>query len=191
MMVTSLNVGSGKTFTTMNLAISMALKGEKVIILDLDLRKASLSESINSPKIGISNYLGNLVNNSQEIIVKRVLHPNLDIIPVGTIPPNPAELLLDRRLKDLLVQLRRQYNYVFLDCPPVDVVADAAIIEKVSDVTLFVIRAGLMDRRALFDVEKFYKEKTYNNMAVILNGTVPKSGKYGYQKYGYSYGYGE
>jgi capsular exopolysaccharide synthesis family protein len=190
MMLTSFNVGSGKTFTATNLAISMALRGKKVIVIDLDMRKASLSKSVNSPKTGISNYLGNMVDNPQEIIVRRTLHPNLDIIPVGTIPPNPAELLLENRLGDLLVQLREQYDYILLDCPPVEMVADASIIERVSDITLFVIRIGLMDRRMLADVEKLYTEKVFKNMAVILNGSDYKNGRYGYHKYGYHYGYG-
>ncbi|GHU62545.1 chromosome partitioning protein ParA [Bacteroidia bacterium] len=190
MMFTSFNVGSGKTFTATNLAISMALRGKEVVVIDLDMRKASLSKSVNSPKTGISNYLGYMIDNPQEIIVKGVLHPNLDIIPVGTIPPNPAELLLDKRLGDLIAQLRQQYDYILLDCPPVEIVADANIIETVSDLTVFVIRAGLMDRRVLPEVDKFYEEKTFKNMAVLLNGTTFKTGKYGYHKYGYHYGYG-
>jgi capsular exopolysaccharide synthesis family protein len=191
MMLTSLNVGSGKTFTATNLALSIALRDKKVIVIDLDMRKASLSKSINSPKTGISNYLGHLVDNPQEIIIQGALHPNLDVIPVGTIPPNPAELLLDKRLNNLLNQLRQQYDYILLDCPPIEVVADASIIETVSDFTLFIIRAGLMDRRMLPDVEQLYEEKTFKNMAVILNGTIFKNGKYRYHQYGYQYGYGQ
>jgi capsular exopolysaccharide synthesis family protein len=190
-MTTSSNINSGKTFITTNLAISMAIKGQKVLVIDLDMRKASLSKFIDSPKIGISNYLGNMVNNPPSIIVKGTIHPNLDIIPVGTIPPNPAELLLDKRLADLLKLLCRQYDYIFLDCPPVEMVADAVIIEKVSDLTLFIIRTGLMDRRMLPEVEKYYENKTFKNMAVVLNGSVYTKGKYGYRKYRSHYGYGE
>jgi capsular exopolysaccharide synthesis family protein len=169
----------------------MAVKGKKVIAIDLDMRKASMSRTVDSPKTGISNYLGNMVNDPKDIIVKGVLHPNLDVIPVGTIPPNPAELLLEPRLEELLTELREQYDYIFLDCTPVEMVADAAIVEKVADITLFVIRAGLMDRRLLPDVERFYAEKSFKNMSVILNGTEYQQGKYGYHRYGYGYGYGK
>ena len=80
------------------------------------------------------------------------------MIPVGTIPPNPTELLFSERFATLLEQLRMEYDYIFIDCPPVEIVADASIINKYSDLTLFIIRAGLLDRNLLADVEKFHTE---------------------------------
>jgi capsular exopolysaccharide synthesis family protein len=185
---TSLNIGSGKTFTSVNLAISMAIKNKKVALIDLDMRKASLSKYVGSPATGISNYLGKMQNDPAKIIIKGRLHPNLDIIPVGIIPPNPAELLLDERLETLLNQLREQYDYIFLDCTPVKMVADASIVAKLSDLAIFVIRSGLMDKRALPDVEEFRLEGAIKSMAVVLNGVDYRTNRYGYQKYGY-YGY--
>ena len=116
------------------------------------------------------------------------------MIPVGTIPPNPTELLSGEYMRTLVTEMHAQYDYIFIDCPPVDIVADTQILEKVTDRTFFVIRAGLMERNMLLEVEKLYKQKILKNMAVILNGTENQSGRCGYRygyKYGYQYGYGD
>ena len=84
--------------------------------------------------------------------------------------------------------LRKEYDYIFIDCPPVEIVADAAIINKLADMTLFIVRAGLLDRSMLPEIEKFYTDKKYRNLSLILNGTDGGSGHYGY-KYGYKYWY--
>lgn len=187
-MLTSANPDSGKTFVTYNLAISLGIKGKKVIVLDLDLRKASLSENVNKPKVGMSDYLAEQVDNIQDIIYKPTDGNPVEVIPVGTLPPNPAELLFSDRLGELIATLRQQYDYVFIDCPPVEIVADASIINKLVDQTLFVVRAGLLDRSMLPVIERYYTEKKFVNMALLLNGTDNGSGRYGY-KYGYKYGY--
>jgi len=169
-MFTSFNIGSGKTFTAINLAISMAIKGKRVAVIDLDMRKASLSSYINTPSSGISNYLGKMIDDPDQIIRKGVIHPNLDIIPVGTVPPNPVELLLDDRLQELLDKLREKYDYIFLDCTPIEMVTDASIVGKVTDITVFVVRAGLLDRRMLPEIEEMYQKDQYNNMVLLLKG---------------------
>ena len=127
-MVSSVNAGSGKTFTTINLASSFAIKGKKVVVVDLDMRKASLSTFVDSPKVGISDYLNERVDNIDAILVKEKTHVNLDIIPVGTIPPNPTELLFSERLPGLLNKMHDKYDYIFIDCPPVEIVADASTL---------------------------------------------------------------
>ncbi len=187
-MVTSMNPGSGKTFITMNLATSLAIKGKKVLAIDLDLRKASLSTYIQSPGKGVTNYLIGQVNTYNEVIVKGETHPNLDILPVGTIPPNPTELLFESLLEQMLSELKNQYDYIFIDCPPVEMVADTSIINKYVDQTLFVIRAELLERTMLPEIEKFYQTHKYKNMVLLLNGTTDAY-TYGYHKYGYRYGY--
>jgi len=191
---TSFNPGSGKTFLTMNIAASLAIKGKKVLVIDGDLRHASLSAFAGTPAIGLSDWLAGRIASWKDIV--RHLddeYKELDIIPVGTIPPNPAELLFGEKLEKLLTEVRPLYDYIFIDCPPVDIVADTHILEKVADRTFFVIRAGLMERSMLSEVEDLYKQKKLRNMAVILNGTENEAGRYGYRygyKYGYRYGYG-
>ena len=185
-MFTSFHPGSGKTFISMNLAVGMAVKGRKVIVIDLDMRKASLSQYFQSPRIGISDYLSNQVDSLDKIIQKGTILPNLDGIAVGTIPPNPTELLLEDRFDRMIEELRSRYDYIYIDCPPLDIVADASIIGKIADMTVMVIRAGLMDRRMLPDVERCYREKRFKNMAVVLNGTTCLHSRYSYN-YNYSY----
>lgn len=186
----SFNPGSGKSFISGNLAMSLAIKNKKVVLIDGDLRHASTSEFINSPQIGISNYLSGKTDSINNIIAKNKLHENLDIIPVGTIPPNPTELLYSERLGILIKELKEKYDYIFIDCPPVELVADTQIIEKLADRMIFIVRAGLLERDMLSELQNSYSSKRYKNMSLILNGTESISnGRYGY-RYGYGYGYG-
>lgn len=186
--ITSSNPGSGKTFVTFNLAASLALKDKRVIALDLDLRKGSLSQYAGKPKIGITDYLTGRVNDISDIIVKNVDGTKVDIIPVGTMPPNPTELLFSPLLPDLLETLKAHYDFVLLDCPPAEIVADASIINKMADKTIYIIRAGLFERSMLPEVESFYTTNKYRDLVLLLNGTQGTSGKYG-SRYGYHYGY--
>lgn len=186
-MLTSINPHSGKTFMTMNLAASFAVKGKRVLAIDLDMRKALLSKYVRSPKPGIADYLGHQVDDWRFMIVNSGNHENLDVLPVGTIPPNPTELLFDERLEQLIKQLSAEYDYIFIDCPPVEIVADTSIINNQVDMTLFIVRAGLLDRALLPEIENFYTSRKLKNMAIILNGTDRENARYGY---GYAYGSG-
>lgn len=186
MVVTSFNPGSGKTFLAMNIAASLALKGEKVLVIDGDMRHGSTSAYIASPKRGISNYLNGDIDNIGDVIIPYPDYEGLYILPVGTIPPNPTELLNNKRLEELVARLRKEYNYIFFDCPPIDIVADTQIIEALADRTLFVIRTGLLERSMLDELEKIHSEKRLKNLALILNGTFSHGG---YHRYGYRYGY--
>lgn len=193
-LLTSFNPGSGKTFLTMNVAVSLAIKGKRVLVIDGDLRHGSLSSYIGSPGIGLSDYLAKRTDDLKGIIHKvDARYAGLDMIPVGTMPPNPTELLSGEYMRELVTEMRARYDYILIDCPPVDIVADTQILEKVTDRTFFVVRAGLMERNMLPEVESLYKQKKLKNMAIILNGTENQSGRYGYRygyKYGYRYGYG-
>lgn len=186
---TSYNVNSGKTFTTMNMSIAIALKGKKVLAIDGDLRKASLSAYVDSPKVGISNYLGGQFDNINDVIVQHPDFETLYVLPVGTIPPNPTELISEDRFGEAIEKLRQQFDYILIDCPPIEILADTQIIEKQADRTLFVVRAGLMERGLLNDLQNVYDEGKFKNMSLILNGTTDDGGRYGYH-YGYRYGYG-
>lgn len=188
-MASSFNAGSGKTFIGMNIAMSYAIKGKKVAIIDLDLRKGSLSTYVGSPKLGVSDYLNGDTKDYHEVIVSGSIHNNLDMIPCGTLPPNPSELLYSPALENMIKSMREEYDYIFIDCPPMEMLADASIINKYTDLTVFIIRVELFERNLLPKLESIYKEKKYNNMALILNGSMPSRGRYGYGKYGYGYGY--
>lgn len=187
--ITSFNPGSGKSFLVTNLSISLALKGKRILCIDGDLRRGSASAYIGSPKIGLSDYLSGRVNKLEEIIYPFPEQKSLDVIPMGTMPPNPTELLFSERLGQLIETCKERYDYIFIDCPPIELVADTQILSQYADRSLFVVRAGLLERSMLPELKKLYNEKKYPNMALILNGTVSAGGRYGY-KYGYYYGYG-
>lgn len=189
-MLTSINPGSGKTFLTINTATSFAIKDKKVIVVDFDMRRASLSEYVNLPKTGVADYLNGKIADWHDAKVKLADYEHIDVVPVGTIPPNPTELLYSEKLQKMINDMRKEYDLIFLDCPPVEIVADASIIAKYADMTVFAIRAGLMERDMLPVVEGYYNDKKFNNMSVILNGTIAAGSRYGYHRYGYSYGYG-
>lgn len=191
--VTSYNPGSGKTFVALNLAVSLAIKGERVLVIDADLRHASMSKALGMGGLGLSHYLTGQTADTGAIIHHHATK-GLDYIPVGAIPPNPIELLSSPLLGKLIEALRDNYQYILIDTPPVNLVADTDIIERSVNRTLFVIRAGLFERGMLSALENDYRNSRLKNMALVLNATpVNASGngyRYGY-KYGYGYGYHE
>ncbi len=188
-LTTSFNPGSGKTFLTMNLGAALAIKGAKVLVIDGDLRRASASEYVQNASGGISEYLSGGTTNIDEIITTETGYENLHAITVGTPPPNPTELLNSKRFEQLIEAMRERYSYILIDCPPIEIVADTQIIEKYCDRTLFVVRAGLLNRDMLDELQSIYDEKRFKGIAVVLNGTHTGQSKYSY-KYGYSYSYG-
>ncbi len=189
-MFTSFNPGSGKSFICINSAIALAIKEKKVLVIDGDLRHASLSAYIFSPKNGIANYLARQEEDINKLILPSQDYPTLSYLPVGVIPPNPTELLEDDRFGALLEQFGKEYDYVLIDCPPIDIVADPQIINKYVDRTIFVVRAGLMERSLIPELENIYKQHKYKNMCLVLNGSTGNDGRYGYgYRYGYRYGY--
>ena len=187
--ISSYNPGSGKSFISMNMAVALAIKDKKVLIIDGDLRHASLSAYVGSPKKGISDYLSGHENNLESLLVKRENYASLHVLPVGTIPPNPTELIADQKFADAIAKFKKEYEYIIIDCPPMDIMADTQIISQYADRTIFVVRAGLFERAMLPQLEETYKSGKYKNMSLVLNGTTAAGeGKYGY-KYGYRYGY--
>lgn len=196
-LLTSANPGSGKSFISANMAKSFALLGKKVLVIDLDMRRCTVSSLVRDHHMhGLSNYLGHYNDDINEIICRDAIHEGVDLIPVGTIPPNPTELLHDARLGELISKVRDMYDYIFIDCPPIDIVADTDIVNEFVDTTIFVIRAGLMERDWLAEINKIYDEQRYNNICTLLNGTLAGNaysrhrygGYYGHYHYGYYYG---
>ena len=168
---TSLDPGSGKTFMAINLAMSFAISGKKVVLVDLDMRTASLSMLIDYPELGISNMLSKIVTDERYLIEKDYFYEGFDIIPVGPIPANPTELLMNENLEKLIEHLKTKYDYVFIDSTPVDLVADAAIVSQFTDFTVFVVREKFTDRRKLPDIENVYHSGKFKNMYLVLNGS--------------------
>ncbi len=185
-MITSMNPGAGKTFVSANLAAAISVKDKKVLIIDMDLRRGSLSKYVGRPKLGVSNYLSGQESDYKSLIVKL---DTIDVLPCGTFPPNPTELLSSQRYNELIDEVKASYDYVIIDCPPIEVVADTKIINRCVDMTLFVIRAHLFERDMLPLIDQWYEQKIYNNLAVLLNGTNIVHNSYGYHHYGYYGGY--
>ena len=188
-MTTSYLASSGKSFIVANLGAILTLKEKKILVIDCDLRHASLSEYFGAVEHGITDYLAGNVDNVERIIHHSEKFAGLDAIPVGTIPPNPAELLYSERFEALLTEMRKRYDYIIVDCPPIDVVTDATIVEKYVDRTLFIVRVGLFERVMIPKLERDFKSGRMKNMSLILNGTRNATGAYGYYANSNNYGY--
>ena len=188
--MTSFNPGSGKSFITMNMAVSLAIKQKRVLVIDGDMRHASTSSYVDSPRRGLSDFLSGREDNLNDIIVKDSHYEMMSVLPVGTIPPNPTELLFSDRMKYVIETVKGEYDYVLVDCPPIEMVADTQILAEYADRTIFVLRAGLFEKNMLHELENIYESKKYKNMSVILNGTDSNGSRssYGY-RYGYRYDY--
>lgn len=185
--VTSNVPSSGKTFVSMNLAITLALAKNRVLFIDGDLRRATASRYWAKHRDGLSDYLSGRTNDVEANFVILPEYPTLSILPVGAIPPNPTELLITNRLGQLIEYCRPKYDYIIIDCPPDDNIADTHIIEKHADRTLFVVRVGLFQRKDLTSLAANVERGEYKNLSLVLNG-VTTTGMYGY-RYAYRYGY--
>lgn len=190
--VTSSQPGEGKTYVSMNLAMTLALTGKKVCVIDLDLRRASLSKALQMRgKTGVTEYLAGQVDDLSSIVRSVPNSESLFVLPAGTVPPNPAELLMQERYEQLIAALRTRFDYILLDNSPLPVVADAKIANRCADLTAYVVRAGVLDRRELSAIEALYQEQTLNNMGVLITDVDYERLYYsvGYKGYGKGYGY--
>lgn len=185
--ITSSVSGEGKTTIAAKLAEVISQTGKRVIVLDLDLRKASIHKEFDLPNnIGMSNLLTN--QNSFEEVVKKTANEFIDIITTGPLPPNPSELILTDSMKNILNQLKELYDYVIIDTPPVGLVTDALILMNYSDITFTIVRANYTRKEFIKNLDRLSKEHSHNHVGMVLNG-VEIGDKYGYG-YGVSYGYG-
>jgi tyrosine-protein kinase Etk/Wzc len=199
LLLTSSISGEGKSFMGVNMAVSLALTGKKIALLEFDLRKPKVSKMMNiAQEPGISNYLAGLAS-FEDILVdmgKKDI-PGLYILPAGTIPPNPTELMLNGKLDELMDHLKNNFDYVVIDSPPVGLVTDAKILNKYADACLYMVRHDYTPKHYLNLIEQLYSNDELTNLNVIFNGLKArgilnsyKNGYGGGYSYGYSYGYG-
>ncbi len=187
--VTSTRSHEGKTFTAINLASSLAMSGKKTLLLAMDLRAPKIYTYLNLDfKIGVTNFIKDKFLTIDDIIEKKTQFENLHLINSGDIPPNPVELLMSPRIKEIFTELDELYDYIIVDTAPVGMVTDTIQISNYADLTIYVVKANYLDKRMLHIPEKLHKEKKLQNMAMLINGSDHSKGAYGY---GYGYGYGE
>lgn len=180
--ITSSTMGEGKSITILNLAISFAENGQKVLLIDADMRRPAMGRLLvekGSP--GLSNVLADLATEEQSI--RKEVCPNLDILFAGDIPPNPSELLGSDRMKQLLNKLSENYDYILVDCPPVNAVADARVVASLLDGVLYLVRQDKTEKDAVARGINQLKLTDAKLLGFILNGINPDSKKYYYTEY--------
>lgn len=187
----SIGENSGKTYNSSNLARTIAFAGQKVLLIDLDIRKGTLSKLFKIDRLdGMTNYLIDDDITIDDIICKDTEIENLHIIPCGDRAPNPSELLMDEKLDSLIDNMSDKYDYIIMDNVPIDAVSDPFIVNRLANITLFIIRAGKLEKKALKFISKLKEENKLKNLAIVLNGVKKKYQQYGYGNYSYGYGYG-
>ena len=189
-MVTSTEPGEGKSYVSLNLAISLSMTGKKVMLIGLDLRKPQLRKHLNlSGEEGMSSILSGHERNYKNLIQKVDQFPSLHVIPGGVVPPNPNELLMSKRLEYLMASMRKEYDYIVVDTAPVGSVSDTFLIDRVVDISLYMCRMDYSDKRNIDFLNHVYADKSLKRPYVVINDMKMDS-KYYYHK-GYSYGYGK
>ena len=196
-LVTSTISGEGKSFISANLAISLSLLGKKVVIVGLDIRKPGLNKVFNIPKKehGITQYLTNTTANLMDFVQPSDINNNLFILPGGTVPPNPTELLARGGLEKAIETLKANFDYVILDTAPVGMVTDTLLIGRVADLSVYVCRADYTHKAEFTLINELAENNKLPNLCIAVNGLDLNSRKYGYYygygKYGKYYGYGK
>ena len=206
-LVTSTVSGEGKSFISSNLAISLSLLGKRVIIVGLDIRKPGLNKIFNIPRKeqGITQYLSNPEKNLMDFVQPSDVSKNLYILPGGTVPPNPTELLARDGLDKAIETLKKNFDYVILDTAPAGMVTDTLLVGRVADLSVYVCRADYSRKAEFTLINELAADNKLPNICTIINGLDLKKKKYGYyygygkygkyygygKRYGYGYGYGE
>ncbi len=179
-MVTSARPQEGKTTTSINTAIVLAQKGVRVLLMDADLRRPSVHKTLGmGPRSGLSNVLTGSATVQQTITTSPIL-PNLFIMPAGTPPPNPAELLASSNMRDLLAELRPQFDHIVIDTPPTLSVTDAVVLSPRADATILVIRSGQTTKQALRRARDILMQVNAHVAGVLLNAVDLTSPDYYY-----------
>lgn len=200
-LVTSSISGEGKTFVAVNLAMTYALTGKKVVVVGMDIRRPVLAHRFGfTNQYGVTTFLSGQSNDVSQLIHQSKENENLYILPAGPVPPNPNELLLSSNMNRLMEQLRKDFDYVIIDSAPIGLISDTFLIVPHSDIQLYVTRASYSTKSCLKVLHQAIKANKLSNAYIILNGVDMKSGSYTYRKYGhyghsnntygYAYGYG-
>lgn len=180
-LVTSCINGDGKSYVSSNTALSLAILGKKVVLVGLDIRKPMIAAYFGLNQKGhLTDYLAEPEITLDDIIVPSGEHKNLDLIPCGTIPPNPAELLQTERVDELFAALRKRYDYIIVDTAPVALVSDTYLLDRVADMTLFVCRYKYTPGEMVDYINNIVDQKRMHNIACVLNGVKNMRAGYGY-----------
>ena len=206
-LVTSTVSGEGKSFISANLAISLSLLGKKIVIVGLDIRKPGLNKvfQLSNKEKGITQYLANPETDLMELVQPSDINKNLYILPGGTVPPNPTELLARNGLDRAIETLKKNFDYVILDTAPIGMVTDTLLIGRVADLSVYVCRADYTHKAEYTLINELANENKLPNLCTVINGVDLKRRKYGYyygygkygkyygygKRYGYGYGYGQ
>jgi capsular exopolysaccharide synthesis family protein len=192
-LVTSSFSGEGKSFVSTNMGAVMALTGKRTVIVELDIRKPKIIANLELKRqAGVTNYIVGKVR-LEDIIMPVPNIENLFVVPCGPVPPNPAEMLLDPKLKDLFQKLKDEFDIVIVDTAPVGLVSDAMVIGGQADCTLYILRQGYTYKKQLGLINEMYTQHKLPRLSLLLNDVktgVGYGSYYGYSGYGYGYGYG-
>ena len=206
-LVTSTVSGEGKSFVSANLAISLSLLGKKVVIVGLDIRKPGLNKvfHLSNKEKGITQFLSNPETDLMELVQPSDINKNLFILPGGSVPPNPTELLARNGLDKAIEILKQNFDYVIMDTAPIGMVTDTLLVGRVADLSVYVCRADYTHKAEYTLINELAIEKKLSKLCTVINGVDLKKRKYGYyygygkygkyygygKRYGYGYGYGE
>jgi capsular exopolysaccharide synthesis family protein len=185
--VTSTVGSEGKTFVASNLAYIIALSGQKVVVVDMDLRKPKVHHvfGLDNPVEGVSTHL--IGEFSLESCIRTSVSDRLHIITSGPVPPNPSELIMSKAFDKMLAQLKENYDVIILDTPPVGLVTDGVLVMEKADIPLYILRADYSKRNFVDNLNKLHRSGKFPQLAAVLNGLERGRGGYGYNKYGYGY----
>ena len=179
-LVSSCINGEGKSYVSCNIALSLAILGKKVVLVGLDIRKPMLATYFGlNAKGHLTDYLAEPEVGLEDVIVPSGEHKNLDLIPCGTIPPNPAELLQTERLEELFAELRQRYDYIIVDTAPITLVSDTYLLDRIADMTIFVCRYKYTPSEMIEAINDVIAQKRMHNVACVLNGVKGLRAGYG------------
>ena len=186
-MVTSSMPSEGKSTTSVNLALSLSEAGKKTLLIDCDMRKPKIGRllKIKNPK-GLSDALFN--KDKSESVLSHITNTELYVLPAGSIPPNPSELLGSKRMKNLVDSLRESFDYIILDMPPINVVTDAVVASPLADGVLMVVRSGVSERNAVLRAMDLLERANAKILGVVLTCVKRENRSYGgYHNKNYGY----